>query len=559
MSSTPAALREMGLSSDAVAIQAAPSLKRKAEETALSLRQENFSQSVLRFKRQRVEEAVLPERDYTNALSHIIERDFYPDLPRLQQQLRYLEAVESGDQARIAQIEAEVAASLQMEALEKKNAAPKQKQGERLASSSSSTAAGLEAYNRAGSRAVLNDSTPRINAGQTRSRDDKKEEEDDDAASVASWSAGIGAAARKQGGPASPQHSVNSRNLADFDGHEEEGGAGEEEGDSQSVYSSTSSKRLNPSQRAAKASTRMGLNAFMLRYTGEDNASFTQNFKQFEEARARRHWWLYQQVDGRAKLKLLRDGDARALLPHESRNNLMITDESAAGVLGQKPHINTWVHRPKNALFFGPDLANSYATSGVTNWQYNPDLRLPMAAIADSSSSSSGSGAPRLMLTDKGTAMIPASLQEQQAEKKRRQQEEKRQANLMLLEYHVGKRKAQEALEKETAVVPSSSGSSLLQQLVLRDDQALPSSFGKRQPLSSSCFCNYQFRDSRRAGCSSSCWSCGEAHRGPRPSSDLEQRKWGCNHRQRRHKQPAAHPCSCIVLQRQLDPFRWLW
>src|SRR5436190_2367071 len=44
----------------------------------------------------------LTEEDYTSAITTIIERDFYPNLPEMRNQTRYLDAVEEGNPIRIA-------------------------------------------------------------------------------------------------------------------------------------------------------------------------------------------------------------------------------------------------------------------------------------------------------------------------------------------------------------------------------------------------------------------------------------------------------------------------
>jgi hypothetical protein len=47
--------------------------------------------------------AVLPEEDYTAHINAIIERDFFPDIPKLRSQMEWEQAVASGDPQRIRQ------------------------------------------------------------------------------------------------------------------------------------------------------------------------------------------------------------------------------------------------------------------------------------------------------------------------------------------------------------------------------------------------------------------------------------------------------------------------
>jgi hypothetical protein len=53
------------------------------------------------------------EDAYERSLGNIIQRDFYPDLPKLQQQLEWIQALESGDPYKVAEVESRIAASAQ--------------------------------------------------------------------------------------------------------------------------------------------------------------------------------------------------------------------------------------------------------------------------------------------------------------------------------------------------------------------------------------------------------------------------------------------------------------
>lgn len=57
---------------------------------------------------------VLDEDTYIAAMGEIIERDFYPDLPKLQRQLKWLEAVDRKDMATLTHVSAIIAIGVQV-------------------------------------------------------------------------------------------------------------------------------------------------------------------------------------------------------------------------------------------------------------------------------------------------------------------------------------------------------------------------------------------------------------------------------------------------------------
>ena len=73
---------------------------------ALALQKRNAETALMppppRPKRLKRPPKVLPEETYTAAIQTIIERDFYPQLPEMRKQSRYLDAVEEGNPVRIA-------------------------------------------------------------------------------------------------------------------------------------------------------------------------------------------------------------------------------------------------------------------------------------------------------------------------------------------------------------------------------------------------------------------------------------------------------------------------
>lgn len=61
-------------------------------------------------RRIRRQQEILDEDEFTAKMEAIIERDFFPDIPKLQNKLEWLQAVRSGDPERIRQAQISIAA-----------------------------------------------------------------------------------------------------------------------------------------------------------------------------------------------------------------------------------------------------------------------------------------------------------------------------------------------------------------------------------------------------------------------------------------------------------------
>ena len=120
----------------------------------------------------------------------------------------------------------------------------------------------------------------------------------------------------------------------------------------------------------------MRLDVFLAQHTSEDNAAFEDILSEEHAAARQRNWWLHSRHDtgpqvaalsdnAEAVQALLRD---RAAAQHDSNGAGGAVDASALRQhdgLSAGQGINHWVFRPRNQLFFTPDLAVSNHVSKV--------------------------------------------------------------------------------------------------------------------------------------------------------------------------------------------------
>ena len=359
--------------------------------------------------------AVLPEDSFTAGLERIIERDFFPDLPKLQDQLEWLQAEDSKDPQRIAAARAKLSASVRRRDIFA--AAPTPVGGSVVITQqhNGNVAVG-------GSRRVLaGDATPLIHAGATlgasdgaagaamdnssRKRPapaDDRTGADDDAASVMSWSAGVGPYQRQlqrddDRAPSAAADDVSRKRrrlsssgfpfLPNHRHHHHVKAA-----EAEDILSGGHSSKANGNNSSGRSAAALRLDDFVAHFTSEDNASFGLNHAERVAQLKRRHWWLYEHAlalpDGGGNDRwrlMLTDGNANRAAPAAG----LITDavniegvnplaNFGRGGLGGDPHglSSTWTWRPRNGFFFQPSLAASSNISGVANPLANPDLQV---------------------------------------------------------------------------------------------------------------------------------------------------------------------------------------
>jgi protein DGCR14 len=313
----------------------------------------------------------VPEEAYNEAVGHIIERDFYPDLPKLTQQLEWLKALESGDHTRIAAVRNLIASSVRR-ADAFVGRTPATAAG--AAGAASSSVGGAGGSRKAKAPTFSPDRAAAV-AGGSRSDAAPSTDDDDDAQSVASWSAGLTQSARK----AVASAAAGGRGI---DGSRF--GGGNNNGLLSSAASAAAAANAEadadgagdagaPEGPIPAAAAGLSLDAFQARYRTEDAASFESNMDAHVAATRRRQWFLHEHAFGdEQRAAWDKHGSAAAPLRDETRalrdDNLrgvnLLTDQ-AAGVRDSHGAVATWTYRPRNALFFEPDPDVARNTSRV--------------------------------------------------------------------------------------------------------------------------------------------------------------------------------------------------
>lgn len=143
----------------------------------------------------------------------------------------------------------------------------------------------------------------------------------------------------------------------------------------------------------------MRLDVFLAQHTSEDNAAFEDILSE-EHAAARRHnWWLYERHDTGPHVAALSDNAEAVQALLRDRATEQGAAAGAAVPTGARQHdglsagsgVNHWVFRPKNQLFFTPDLAVSNHISKVhSSDSFRRDAQRPATSRPSASSGPPG-------------------------------------------------------------------------------------------------------------------------------------------------------------------------
>ncbi|EGD80435.1 Dgcr14 protein [Salpingoeca rosetta] len=243
-------------------------------------------------QRRKKKKLVLEEDEYVSALEKIIQRDFFPDLPMLQAQADYLDALESNDLDRMREIKLRFQTPAQ------------RRSGTNAVGTAAAASKTRAAKRRAQQAEPFN--TPLTTPQRT--DPDAADAASDTAHTSSSGAANLedtpGPATRTRGGVKDAERRQQHRDAAQ--------GEGGRKG----------------------VDTSLSLNQFLNKYTSEDNASFEKIIEDTNERMAEQYRKYYGEVSAKSKLAL-----------EQAQNDKP---------LGLGYEIDTWRYVPRNALMYGP-------------------------------------------------------------------------------------------------------------------------------------------------------------------------------------------------------------
>ena len=300
----------------------------------------------------------LTEDAYQKGLEHIIERDYYPSLSKLSNQLEWLQALETRDPQIIAYTKNKLL-SIQQQQQEKKTS---------NYTDTSSSLSNIHTYNTniqpewGGSQRT----TPSINGSRLQLVQDNHDhnnntdqlsqlqhnhnlENDDDNISITSWSEGISSEPTKK--------RIRTTTLPP--NHD----------DNESIISSVTTNLPTTNTNNPDIIESMSLINYQNAFTTEDNKHFLSNIEKKQDQQRRKQWWAHIPVTNQKKVLMIHDQSANRIIPEHKSMQEIIQDS-------QTSNNNNSNHHVRNSLFFLPSLNQSNEISKVQQPKYNIDLPL---------------------------------------------------------------------------------------------------------------------------------------------------------------------------------------